>query len=141
MELPDLRGTVREGAQTIDNPNPNPKDRASAGDQVQHSRDVKKDALWFHRQGLLWLKNLDNEIHDHLKHCVRHTSELTWLPQAMVHNVVATMMNFGGNCSFTLLPELAWVLPNKGDTPRVNPDDDKPGPEELKFVPEKLHHK
>jgi hypothetical protein len=117
------------------------EDGVSVGDQVQHSGDVEKDALWFHRQGLLWLKNLEHEIHDHLKHCVRHTPELAWLPQATAHSVVATMMNSGDDCRSTLPPGLARVLPDEEDTSRISPHDDKPDPEELKFVPEKLHHK
>jgi hypothetical protein len=40
------------------------------------SGDVVQDAEWYHRQGLLWVKNLALEIVDHLKHCVQDVPKL-----------------------------------------------------------------
>lgn len=57
------------------------------------SGDIVQDAEWYHRQGLLWVKNLALEIVDHLKHCVKDNPELAWLPQETAYHVVAGIRN------------------------------------------------
>jgi hypothetical protein len=77
-----------------------------------------------------------------MKQCVKDIPELTWLPQTTAHSVVATMMNNEDPRRSALPPGMARVLPDEeDDPPRIDPSDDKPDPEELRYVPEKLHHK
>jgi hypothetical protein len=53
--------------------------------------------------------------------------------------MVASMFDKNSNRA-ALPPGMARILP-KEDTLHIEPNDDKPDPEELKYVPQKLHHK
>jgi transposase InsO family protein len=106
------------------------------------SGDVVQDAEWYHRQGLLWVKNLALEIVDHLKHCVQDVPELAWLPQEAAHHVVAGIRN--GNPSRATLPRGLGRIPSADearDALRQPDGADSFDEEEMAHVPRHLHHR
>jgi hypothetical protein len=73
---------------------------------------------------------------DHFWHCVKDTPELHWLPETTAHRMVASMFDMNSN-RVALPAGIAYILSEK-DAPCINPNNDKPNPEELKYVPQKL---
>jgi transposase InsO family protein len=109
---------------------------------VGPSGDVIQDAEWFHRQGLLWLKTLTQEIKDRLQRCVENIPNLSWLPEETVHRIIASMYQ-GNPKRATSLPSKARTLPGADaeGAPYRDPVEDSIDPEEMVHVPDKLHHK
>jgi hypothetical protein len=106
------------------------------------SGDVVQNAEWFHRHGLLWLKNTTLGIIDHLRKCIESTPELAWLPEETAQRIVASVRN--GNPSRATLPQGLGRIPigdEPGDARRHSDDEDSFDSEEMAHVPEKLHHR
>lgn len=138
---PDLMGAILED-NLRNAPGPGPADQPSTETTSGPSGDVVQDASWYHRQGILWLKNFTLEIIDHLRKCVEDMPSLSWLPEETARRVVAGVYD-GTPRRVTPPPGGPRRRSEDMDdgAPINDPAPDTPDDEELAYVPQKLHHK
>ena len=124
-----LRETEERSVTEAKSPQPGP-----SGDKV-------KDDDWYNRRGILWVKTWADNLTARLDKCIADAPDLADLPSEAIHRSVAAVFHGEPQRAVVPLHKGRFLPDGEEEPPKDHEADDEPDMEELKHVPEKLHHR